>query len=351
MVALLCFHLFCVISVGASDIFHQMTLSSGTFIAHHDYLKPLKSNLNSIEYRLGFIANKDKQWHNAYNTPEYGLGISHGYFTNQLLGEVTALFGFWGFPMVRIDKIQFYFNVEFGGAYLTEIYHEVKNPLNRAISTHWNANVDFSLNAQYKLSDYWAAVGSFGLHHFSNGASRKPNSGINLLYPRLGLMYYPQKIPTKKYNSDNTIKKTHLLDVRYGMASKQIDDNRDDFYTAWNLSTAWQYNFSNKYYTGAGIDLLYDGSLVSKVSVPVGDEKALYSAGIFGTFGWQLGQFSIYTQAGTYLHNSYDRPILYNRLGIKLFPVKWSYIHVSMRSHGTKADNLEVGVGVSPRIF
>lgn len=172
-----------------------------------------------------------------------------------------------------------------------------------------------------------------------------------MYYPRIGLIYYPNQIPKLEKQEKQPYTKEHLLNLQYGWGTKQIQDNRKDFYTTWVTILAWEYHFSPKYYTGAGFDMYYDESLVSKAEVKYGDKEALYSSGFFGTFGWQLGQFSIYAQAGTYLYNRYRRPIVYNRLGIKLFPFKWTYIHVSMKSHGTQADNLEVGLGISPRLF
>lgn len=352
MVAFISIHLFVFLSIKAADTYYQLSGTLAPFVAHHDYLVPLESNLYSMEYRLGFITDGSKEWHNAFNQPTYGIGISHGYFDSNYIGNMTSLFGFWSFPVYQTSKYLIGFNLSAGCAYVTNIFNEETNPLNRAISAHWNVDLDFSYSFEYYLSSNWSANGSLGLHHLSNGATKKPNSGINLLYPRVGVKYYPNE--HQRISSQSTelpFFKTHFLDFRVGYSQKQIDNYEHNYFECYNASIAWQFDVSSRCFTGIGFDLIYDESLIKKGVVVSEERNGLYQTGIFGTYGWRLGVFSIYEQVGLYLWHRYDKKEFYNRLGCKYFISDWCYLNISLRSQVARAENIEFGIGLKPRLW
>lgn len=352
MVAFICIHLFCLLSVRAANTYHQLSGTISPIIIHHDYLAPLAANLYAYEYRMGFIADGSKEWHNAFNMPSYGFGLSHGYFNNNHLGYTTTLFGFWSFPIIRSNNYLFSFETGFGCAYITNTYNEITNPLNRAISVNWNVDIDFSYSFEYFLTPNISSYCSLGLHHYSNGATKKPNSGINLLYPRIGIKYYPKEreifeLPTSKM----AFLRTHYLDFRVACGKKQIDNYEHNYFDAANASIAWEFDFTTRHFTGLGVDYIYDESLKKKQSLISGVKNALYQMGVFGTYGWRLGIFNIYDQLGFYVWHKYDKPLMYNRLGCKLFLAEWCYLNLGLRSQGTRAENFEVGIGYRPKLW
>ena len=49
--------------------------------------------------------------------------------------------------------------------------------------------VDVGLNLQYSLTQHFDIATGFSLTHFSNGAIKKPNYGLNTIAPKISLKY------------------------------------------------------------------------------------------------------------------------------------------------------------------
>lgn len=68
-------------------------------------------------------------------------------------------------------------------------YDPFDNPENLAISTRNNVHVGMRLALEYSLSQNWDLKFGIDLNHFSNGASRRPNRGVNMAALSFSLAY------------------------------------------------------------------------------------------------------------------------------------------------------------------
>ena len=169
---------------------------AGWVLQTNDFLKgenmkgePINS-FHSLAFSYGVQTAGDKAWHHALNFPYYGVSFYNANFFNSMeLGYPTALFGYMGFPLIRTYRSTFGYELGFGLTYNWQPYDPYKNPFNVAIGSHRTVYIDASLFYSYNLTKRWQLKSGFSFTHFSNGATKKPNSGLNLVAPFVELNY------------------------------------------------------------------------------------------------------------------------------------------------------------------
>ncbi|MAE08380.1 MAG: hypothetical protein CL661_06425 [Bacteroidetes bacterium] len=169
------------------------------------------------------------------------------------------------------------------------------------------------------LGKHFNLTGGFTFTHFSNGATRVPNMGINLVAPRVGIKYQFKsrtefiinEIPKYSY-------KWEYIALIAG-SSKQlgfmVDDNLDTTYVAetygiFTFSTGVNRQISYKVKFGAGLDFSYDGSYNSYISYENNKTTARLNAGngnklaigAYGSFELVVNKLSVVIQPGWYIY-------------------------------------------------
>jgi hypothetical protein len=127
-----------------------------------------------------------KQWHESCNFPSYGLTAFYGSVgNNELLGRFSGLYGFIEFPFMTYSHIRFVSKLGSGLGYTPYVFNQQTNPKNTAMSTHLNALICIGLKTEFFIKRNKLTFG-LDLTHFSNGAMKVPNLGINLPYLSFG---------------------------------------------------------------------------------------------------------------------------------------------------------------------
>jgi hypothetical protein len=141
-----------------------------------------------------------------HNYPSIGLTFYYSGFGNDSisaeLGKVFALYPFINFPITPGESSRLTFKLGVGVSYLTNKFDPKENYHNYAIGSHVNASINLSFEYRQRIVDRLHWVTSAGLTHFSNGATRSPNMGINILSAATGLSWYlapPKKHIDKKF--------------------------------------------------------------------------------------------------------------------------------------------------------
>ncbi|MFC7666089.1 acyloxyacyl hydrolase [Hymenobacter humi] len=80
-----------------------------------------------------------------------------------------------------------------GLAYLTNPYNRDTNRKNNIASSFLNATLQLRFEYDYALTPHLGLLAGLGLNHYSNGATTKPNFGVNLPSVVLGLNYHEQR--------------------------------------------------------------------------------------------------------------------------------------------------------------
>lgn len=171
----------------------------GMFYQHHFEMEPFNAHFPAFEASLYSKTFGQKEWEGLYNYPYIGVTFYHsnlGGFPE--LGKAYALYPFINYPLIGGDGSELTFKFGAGLAWITNKFDHIYNYKNFAIGSHLNAAINLSFEYRQRLSSRLIAVGSLGLTHFSNGATKSPNYGLNTVSGALGLAYY-LRTPIQNY--------------------------------------------------------------------------------------------------------------------------------------------------------
>lgn len=178
------------------SLFIENVFSQGEVLKTNDFVRGLNqrgipiSDFTASDTRVGWQTRGTQQWHHNLKLPYYGIGFFNSLFSHQEeIGHPTALYFFFGGPFISKLKSSFDYEFGFGLSSNWKPYDELENPFNLAIGSYMNAFIDFKIGYSWYLGKKFSLNAGVRATHFSNGALRHPNSGINLLSPFVGLRY------------------------------------------------------------------------------------------------------------------------------------------------------------------
>lgn len=328
------------------------------FIAQHrDNISHLiKGHIPSFEFSLSRLTSGSELWHYYYKQPTYGLlYIVHDLSNPQQLGHSHALVPFFAFPLFQKGKFRLLFRLGIGLAYLTKTFDLKTNPKNNAIGTHLNAAYDGFLLFRYRPLQSTSAHIGFGFAHYSNGAWKMPNLGLNIFAINCGFRYLlkPQPfIENKEFHSPTEQEQPYeyIAMVNFGMkesypinsGSKPVYSLHGEVFRTFNSIGQW----------GLGLDMLHNTSLSTSYDFDESDYQPgfydLTQIGIKAAYALRISKLKIVLQGGTYLHDespeNYD---LYTVIALRYYITKAFLCNVSIKSHQIRADHIEWGVAYS----
>jgi hypothetical protein len=190
----------------------------------------------------------------------------------------------------------------------------------------------------------------FALTHFSNGALRLPNKGLNLMSVYSGLSYrLGETAQREKSDSEVLMPLRWQIFVASGMQQmKHINTPRHSFLT---ISAAYQHVIGLKSSLLLGADLFRNPAMESLLRngvYPSEEENInLYRAGITAGHALAMGKLSIQTLLGYYVYRPYDvyQPI-YQRYALRYRLGAHTVGSVALKAHFGEAEAIEWGIGI-----
>jgi hypothetical protein len=341
----------------------SVNLLNSSLWAHYPELERIAGFHHVLEIRYFYKTNGDRYWHWAYDYPKIGFGLNAGQFTSPEIGKTMAAYFFGTFPVYTFRNFKVEWDVCTGLGWVENIYDPVTNPYNIGVSTHLNAYLDFNVNTTFKISDRFNGFVGLGISHFSNGAGKKPNMGLNLLGVRTGVTYRLEDELVEPMESKDypEINKKWGMDIRYGAGSLGISDHPET-YLAQNLQLLVARRFTKRHRLGIAFDLIRDNSLIWKQYLLDGEHSdllgfmarrlegkqvSLYQGGVLVSSEFIMRHLSLVTQFGYMVMYTYDALPIYERFGVRYQLVKGMFIDMSLRAQGNKAKEITWGIGYS----
>ena len=243
----------------------------GFFYHHHFEMERFNSHFPAFEASFYKSTFGEKEWHTLYNYPYIGCTFYHstlGGFDE--LGSVYALYPFINYPIVPGERAQLTFKVGVGLGWLTNKFDHLENHYNFSIGSHLNAAVNLSFEYRQELFPRMWSVASFGLTHFSNGAIKSPNYGLNTFSGALGFAFYlrdprsnftPSSRP-EYYPFEFDGKNWYCIDFDFGMGVKDISQTMgsNERHRVYDLSTRFLAQFTNSSRAGFCLSFVKDNS-------------------------------------------------------------------------------------------
>ncbi len=328
-----------------------------------------------LKYSFGFHPNTlaGRTYAGAYQ----GIGISWNAFEGStVLGTPTSFYLFQGAHIARISpRLSFDYEWNFGLSTPWKKYDPVDNYVNWIIGSKVNAYINTGLYLNYMISPRLSASVGLTVTHFSNGNTKFPNAGLNMVGGKLGLTYHFNRdrnvFLRKGYRSDIPSFPRHVSYdvVFFGSWRKRglLIDNElpyilPDSYSVLGFSIAPMYNFNHNLRVGAAVDGFWDSSanlIPEDYIVEVGgsgpDELPFANPGFHRQIALGLSArvefvmpyFTIGLGVGTnVLHRGGDMKSVYQILSLKIELLRNSFVHIGYSLRNFREPNfLMLGLG------
>jgi hypothetical protein len=327
--------------------------------------RPIKS-FRAISMEFLWQTTGKKLWEQLYNYPRYGIGLYNVRFVNSNeLGSPVAVYGKLEIPILRYEKFSFMTHLGGGFAFNWKSYSE--NRFNFVMGADESFFSEGGLSLEYKLTPELLIDAGITFTHFSNGALKVPNDGVNLFGPKISLGYNFDNIKTEYARHPVPVfqKNTELFISFFTAFKNETLNSRDTingskygsiYYSIGGLSMAINRQVGYRSKFGVGIMAAYLGSANSSIIIENGkcvDKNASFREGfelsIFPSYELVIARLSILFQPAVYLYRakypSRD-PGTYQRIGIKYNVVNDLYLGLFL--HGYKfntSDYVEITFG------
>ena len=267
----------------------------GAFYHHHFEMKRFDAHFPAFEASFYKSTFGQHEWEATYNYPYIGFTLYRANYDHNLegnpevgeaLGDVTAVYPFINYPLITHNESQLTLKVGAGLGWLSKTFHPIENHYNLSIGSRLNAAINLSFEYRQQFGNSLMSVASLGLTHFSNGATKSPNYGLNTISGALGLAYYlrgarqnltPSKRPDyHPFEFDG--KKWFYVDVTYGIGVKDVSQTlgKDERYTVHDFSVMALAKITPNSSAGLDFNLTQDYSDQALKDHYVDDNGAIY---------------------------------------------------------------------------
>lgn len=313
-------------------------LATNSFLKQANTLNNATNEFVALSFQLLKQTTGEKIWEQEFGYPRYGLGIySASFFNNHLFGTPIALYGVFKAPFKRWNKISLNYEAGFGLTFNWESFNPAENNYNISMGATESVFIDLGANLSYELSPHFDLGFGYSFTHFSNGALKSPNFGLNTFSPKISLEYrinrFKPHLPQPSIPP--SIRNTSIDFSIFGGAKNVLYKGNDVdtitkykgvYYPVYGFTTVLNRQVNYKSKLGAGLCLSYDGSYNSTVFVDNGELEPTegfhgnkLSLSIFPSYELVLNKVSVVIQPGFYIlrkHSANKEPATYQRLGI-----------------------------------
>lgn len=320
--------------------------------SHTPYISGLaQQHFNIYECTFSKRPTGNKYWHIQYPNAYWGVSYctsNLGY--KQVLGNVHAIIPHFNFAIFRSKRYLFSFQLGTGIGYFTKHFNRTTNYKNLAIGSAPTLNMRGMFESKIALTSHWQWLTSFGINHFSNGAFKTPNYGINILSVCTGITYVfntskdttRHRIPNNTYDS---LPNKWYTCVIASVSRKQTSPAGGKNYGVGALQLSLCKQLSHKYRLGLGVEYNYNKALtretngsnrfedLSRVMVGIHNEFLIHRLSIVSVTG-----VNVYSKANA------DGFIM-NRLGLRYYFKNGMVANCSLKTYLGQADFFDLGIG------
>jgi hypothetical protein len=335
-------------SIGEQEIWVEGKFKAGFLAAHRGMIGHLPTEhafAGEVSYLLQGKGQKD--WHNHFNKPTYGFTAFFGTVGNrELLGHYFGSYAFTSFPLLRAKAYSFSFKIGAGLGYGTKVYDPENNILSAAVSTHLNAMIVAGVESRFVFGNNSAIIG-LDMTHFSNGATKVPNLGLNLPYVSIG---YGRRI--QKSNFCDTCPVAGLGKQTWFFGAMGIGSVSANFPTGGKKYPVYALSLFTRKMIGkkGGMEVSFDvmskqSNIEFNADVPK-TQLDLIQLGAFAGFILPLDHLHFVLGMGMYVRDKFS-PVdrFYHRAGVRYVFDNGINLGVVLKSHWARADYFEYGIG------
>ncbi|NMM50092.1 acyloxyacyl hydrolase [Marinigracilibium pacificum] len=295
-----------------------------------------------------------RQWEKDYNLPTLKFSFNYFDLNQQYMGSLLGLTSTIQFNLITTRKVVIDFAPGAGISYTNKPFDAETNNKNVLLGTAFNTVMRADLTINYLVNENWKVYLSIGMFHASNGSISDPNKGINLVNSGLGLKYTPAKDFSDQEPVKTQISHKDITDVKFALTvSSGVQqegsfdtDEREEFY---NASFLYYPIVQNRGKWAVGLDYFHNLAIKKHMSrMPEfmnSTPPDFRRVGLTAGYQVDMGRFASLFQLGYYVYNKAQRgQHIYQRYSARYHVTKNFGVHLGLRAHGGKAENLEFGI-------
>ena len=332
----------------------------------HSALARYSRHAPAIELSLHRNTYGQQRWEVLHNYPSIGLTAYYSplaFRSDSIakeLGQVYALYPFINFPIIPGERSKLTFKLGVGLSFLTNKFHPQDGDgipegsfHNYAIGSHINAAVNLSFEYRQRIIDRLSVVTSAGLTHFSNGATRSPNMGINIFSVATGLSWYltppkaniDRRLRPKNYLFEFDGKRHFVTDYQYTLGIKDLSQQygTHQYFFVHDLAADFMFQLTERDRLGIGVEVVWDNS--DKMMQPY--YKAFLKPAVLLSYEMMLDRVSFMFNLG--IRKNAPGPnqafLFYQKLGLRYYVWDGLFASLSFTTYDIKADFISVGFG------
>jgi hypothetical protein len=322
---------------------------NGFILNHSPRMGPL-----SVSYPTGFELTFTKNtyglknWERLYNLPDVNFSLSYLDFQNTALGFSIAGLVSMDYFFSKKDKKQLFVNIGAGFVYTSNPYDAENNPLNIAISTPISYAVQAKVGHNFNFGNSFTFTPALSIIHYSNGAYKMPNEGINIIVLNAGLSYRLKKNISSELDEENLKWEVNRNISKYLVMNtglKSLYQDNPKKFSYFTFSGGISKMLTEKNAISIGSDLFLSKALQEKLK-DVGSSMDFKTIGLAVGHELMIGKLSLVKQFGYYI---YKPDILqtkfYQRYSLRYYCTEKTFLNANLKVHGGTADVVEWGIG------
>ncbi len=345
-------------SIVSPNIQIELRASSAFMICHHPEMKYFKTHFPIFEISAQQVTYGRKSWQSKSNYPAVGITLLYsdlgGY---KEIGSAYAAYPFMSFNCLKTPKNQLNLKLGVGIGYITKVFEVKTNPRNTFIGAHFNAAINLTAEYNQFITNRLSVAAFVGFTHFSNGARRAPNNGINIAHAGLNTKYFISEPKTKidKQPTDNQqykpwIDKNYSFSVAFTYAIKDIDEftGYNKTWSVYHLYFDFMKRLTEMSKLGVGFDLVCDMTdidILKIKEIPFTPIQVL-KPGINIAYEIAFGSTSFIFNVGCHVAGrEMGDGYLYQKIGARLSVSKNIFLTCVLNTHFGWADYVGFGIG------
>ena len=340
----------------------KINYHNGRVLQTNDFVRGINKELSPINHYQAFALQIGEQttgknfWEQLYGYPVWGAGLYIADFFNpEEMGYPIAVYGFFEAPFKRWQHFSFNYNLKLGLTFNWRKFDPFINNFNIAIGAGETVYIYSGINISYQINERINFAVGGGFTHFSNGALKKPNFGINTLSPSATISYNLNKnLPEFKKPLGKKISQQDAINVSFyaGLKNVLLDNNvttdiklkyQGVYFPEYGISGIYNKTISYMSKIGFGATFSYDGSTNAQVAIENGEIEALdqpfsekIQMSIYPSYELNYNKVSLIIQPGFYIFRKKIKnqtPVFYQRIGLKYHFYKNIFFAVNLRAY------------------
>ena len=335
--------------------------------------KPINTAL-SAHLKYAFRFSPDSRLGRLYPYAYQGIGVAYNtFFNSSEVGTPVAVYAFQGSRIAKLAPgLTLDYEWNFGASFGWKRYNPETNYYNDVVGSRINAYINAGFFLNWQIAPQWNLTAGIDLTHYSNGNTNYPNSGVNTVGARIGVVrtfggstaeHTPASAGREEEASSVADRISYDV-VLYGSTRRRglfLDNGAElipGSFAVVGLNFNPMYRVNKYFRAGASLDAQYDESANLKehhVEGTSGGDLKFYRPPFREQFAVGLSLraeltmpiFSVNVGFGRNLiQRGEDTRGFYQILALKAFVTPRLFLHVGYQLHDFKdPNNLMLGLG------